>query len=138
MSEPKNDLDQARAELAREAARSAREGGGLPTEADDAVNNASRRVVDAVHAAHGQAWLGQINLYGEDRGMADRVLRRWDESPVLNFEAAFVVPGYDDELVRLIIERDVAPYTSMAADVPRVDAITQRIAELGGALLIWT
>src|SRR5271157_5883921 len=95
-------LKQARTELALEVVRLAleverglREGDGCLPEADNSINNASRRLVQAVQDAGGEAWLGKINLYAEDRApVGTPVLWRWDGSLVCNFAAAFVAPRY--------------------------------------------
>lgn len=84
-------------------------------------------------AEHGRAWVGKINIYPP----AIAELVPYTGQPVRNFEADFVVPCPDPALLRLIIERQEAPYTGTAADGPRVDAIFERIATLGGLILTW-
>lgn len=130
-------IEEARKALGRELARSLREGGGCTVEADRRLNDASRALVASVAAECGEAWLGEINLYGAERHGGHPVMWKWDGCTVLNFSCAFVAPRYDAELVRLIRERDDAPW-SASADVARVDAIRARVAEIGGLDLIWT
>jgi hypothetical protein len=132
------ELKDAKAKLSHEVVRSARESGGWPGESDESINLASAHVVRAMEAEHGEAWLGAVNLYGKDHGQKEKMMWRWDGAPVLNFCAHFVAPKYDEELVRLIFERDAAPYTGMAADRVRIDAIHKKLEEIGGALLFWT
>jgi|SRR5579885_1381132 len=132
-------VSKAKIALQREVFRSLRENEGHIGEADDAVNDASRAVIAAVAAQHGEAWLGQFNLYGSDRGRRERALWRWDgENPVVNFGADFVLPKQDEEVMRLILERDSAPYTGVAADRKWLDAIIARVEGLGGILLTWS
>lgn len=118
--------------------KSVHEGEGWPVEADENLNDANRALVAAIAAEHGQCWLGKINLYGEERHGRAPVLWRWDGDVVFNFGCAFVVPAYDAELERMIRERDDAPYTGVAGDVVRVEAIMARIAAAGGHHLLWT
>jgi hypothetical protein len=118
--------------------KSVRAGDGWPIEADETLNDSCRRVISAMAEEHGECWLGSINLYGVERHGAKPYIWKWDESLVLNFSCAFVVPRYDAELERLIRERDDAPYTGTVADAARVEAIMDRIAALGGTHLFWT
>lgn len=136
-------VQEAHGKLSREFMRGVRECGGWPGESDDEINDASRAVVEAMRAEHGQAWLGKINLYDADRvknggGRPEQVLWKWDGSLVHNFEACFVAPCFDAELVRLIVERDAAPYTGTREDCARIEAITDRINAIGGVNLFWT
>ena len=55
-----------------------------------------------------------------------------------NFSCAFVAPRHDEELERLIRERDDAPYTTTADDAVRVEAIMDRLYAVGGIYLRWT
>lgn len=131
-------LEQARRDLTKKVVQSARENGGWPGEADEKVNNANRRVIKAMAEAHGEAWLGKINLYGEERHGGHPIMWKWDGGMVYNFDAALVAPAYDEELVRLIKERDDAEYTGTKADAERVDKIQARLDEIGGVHLFWT
>ena len=85
-------------------------------------------------AEHGEAWLGRVNLYGDDSGE----LHKWEGGEVYNFGADFVLPCYDAEVERLVRERAEAPYTGTADDGKRVDAIFARIGEVGGSHLFWS
>lgn len=115
---------------------SARMGDGWPCEADEALNNSCRGVVDAMAEEHGSCWLGKINLYREDRGRP--CLWKWNGELVLNFSCAFVLPDYDAELEQLILTRSDAPYTTSADDLERINLITERIRAVGGMMLFWT
>ena len=125
-----------------------RSDGFHPEEADPELNEANRRVIEAMSAAHGgECWLGRVNLHqglpDDDDGQHEpphwtTPLWKWSGKPVYNFGASFVVPRYDDELERLIQERDAAPYTTAAADYQRVTAIDERLIAVGGVCLHWS
>lgn len=106
------------------------------TEGDWKQNKFSRSIVRAYRREHGQAWLGKINLYGEERHK-DYHLTEYKKGMVFNFEYSFAVPCKDAELERLIIERDNAAYEGTASDIPMVERIMTRITELGGVHLRW-
>jgi hypothetical protein len=130
-------LKTVRAELAHAVVESARES-GWPAESDETVNAASRRVVEAMQEENGEAWLGHVNLHGDDRGKPERAMWRWDGSTILTFGSHFVAPKYDEELVRLIMERDTSSYKGTAYDVPKIEAIHKRLEAIGGVTLFWT
>jgi hypothetical protein len=103
-------------------------------EAASAAQNERTRVRLAGYlAAHGRAWVGKINVYPPARAE----LVRYTGQLARDCEPDFVVPKPDATLLRLIIERQEAPYTSMADDDSRVDAILTRIKALGGLILTW-
>jgi hypothetical protein len=85
---------------------------------------------------NGEAWLGKINLYDEDKGKP--ILWKWDGSLVRNFSCAFVIPAYDANLERMIRERDESEYTGCRDDLRRIRDINRRIDNLGGVNLVWT
>lgn len=129
-------LKQADVALGLELRRSMREGGGTPRESDSALNDASRALVQAMHEAHGEAWLGKINLYHGDEGKP--CVWKWDGRIVHTFSAAFVLPARDEEVERLIIERATSRYCGTAADADAVHAIIERVEAAGGKLLFWS
>jgi hypothetical protein len=135
-------VKEASRELTTEFVRGLREGDGCLPEADSAINNASRRVIEAMQEEHGEAWLGQINLSEGDRvkngGKPEAAMWKWDGGLVYNFGCSFVLPRFDAELLRLILERDVAPYTGTREDSGRVTKILERVREVGGRTLAWT
>jgi len=111
-----------------------RRGDGWPTENDGDLNAASRAIVDSMYAENGQAYLGKINLYGEDQPI-------WEydgETMVYNFGASFVLLCFDAELERLILARASTPYTGTRADAVLVDEILDRIKAVGGVSLFWS
>lgn len=132
-------LKEARAALAHAVVESARECGGWPGEAVGEINDASREIIHAMKREHGEVWLGRVNLHGEERGKKECALWRWDGSLVCNFGADFATPRFDEELLRLIMERDVSmqPYTA-AANWATLQRVSKRLHEIGGADLFWT
>jgi hypothetical protein len=125
--------------LRAELARSVADGGFLPVEGDDALNDASRAVVDSYEVG---CWLGRINEYQTDPkfGTRENVAWKWAGDTVRNFSATWVIHGDRDitALVDLIRERTRAPYTGTGADRKRVDEIFAEVGRLGGATLEWS
>jgi hypothetical protein len=104
-------------------------------EAHAPTNDRSREIVRLFHERFGECWLGKVNIY---KNMPIPPVWKYDPEEMLyNFGADFVLPCYDAELERMIMERHNTPYTGTKADFPLVDAIYNRIAELGGAELHW-
>lgn len=99
----------------------------------NAHNDRQRTRLAAYRAEHGRAWIGRVNIYPPARAELVEITGQM----VHNFAADFMVPKPDPALLRLIIERDEAPYTGTAEDGQRLDAIFARIEELGGRLLTW-
>ena len=100
------------------------------------LNDRSRLLIQAYRNEHGTAWLGRINLYKEQEGQP--VIWECAEAGVAEvYGASFVLPAYDAELERMIVERDRTPYTGTADDSKLVGAIFERIEQLGGHALFW-
>ncbi len=97
------------------------------------ANKFSRAKVRAFRREHGQAWLGNVNLYDH----TPPNFTQYESGMVRNFSFHFAIPAPDDKLKALILERDAAPYTGTRADAPMVDAIFNRIEALGGIVLNW-
>ncbi|MEK6650418.1 MAG: hypothetical protein AABY75_05540 [Bacteroidota bacterium] len=140
---------EAKANHSRAIRLSARENYGEPGEADDRVNDSARAVIAAVIEANGgRAWIGNINLNtnsGTSPEEREAKIRNCLQEVktgelVYNFGASFVIPCDDDEIRRIIRERHEegrAPY-SAATNAAQVDAIYDRVEELGGYFLMWT
>ena len=122
--------------LGFELVRSLREGGGTPVEADSSLNDASRAVIDAMREKYGKICLGQFNPSHKNPQTID-VLWIPKMFPTMNFEADFVIPKYDHQLARMLVDR-LSKYTDMKADSVNITAIQERIRELGGELLTWS
>lgn len=117
------------------------DGGCTFHEADDRVNNASRRLVMSYYKERGAAWLGKVNRGGSDK--PDLWQFNGEElfpnhAKVLNFEADFVLPCYDAEIVRMIEERHTPGSYSPEKNAAEVTAIHARIKALGGEHLHWS
>jgi len=125
---------QASVKLGLALARSLREGDGTPVEADDYLNDTSREVVESMVKKHGKVFLGRFNTTNENPQSID-VLWTPSLSPVLNFEADFVVPTHDQVLVKMLLAR-LKP--GCAADSAAISLIQNRIREIGGELLFWS
>jgi hypothetical protein len=106
-------------------------------EADESHNDKERTAIETHAAAYGgEAWLGLMNAYSGRKGAPTH--ERWDGELVRNFGADFVIPRFDGELDRLLLERDAAPYEGVRDDSARVGAIIERVHALGGRMLVWT
>lgn len=105
-------------------------------EANDVWNNQQRYAIAATEEKYGTCWLGNINLYDSNRDKP--VMWQWNGDFVYNYGCSFVVPQYDAELERLILERDTAPYTGTMEDAIRVKKIIDRVFDIGGKCLIWS
>jgi hypothetical protein len=106
------------------------------TEGDYWQNKISRALVRAYKHEHGAAWLGRVNRYTPEKSQPYQLVE-YKRGMVHNFDASFVVPVCDLQLVRLLVERECAPYEGTAKDYERVSAIYDRIEKLGGLILRW-
>jgi len=116
-------------------------------EANSEINDASRDVIAAMLREHGEAWLGHINLYHGNSEQCEEgyeppswttPMWKYGGGVVYNFGAAFVAPKYDEELVRLILERGQSEYTGASDDFDRLDAIDSRLDLIGALRLHWS
>ncbi len=98
-----------------------------PTEFDQSLKELSRKKIACFLQEHGHAWLGRINA-GFEEGP---ILREHLGEIVYNFDANFIVPLCDGDLVALI-ER-----WRSKIDIKALDAIHHRIKQLGGYHLHW-
>ena len=122
-------------ELQREEEQLWKDNGGSPWdlgEADEGQNDLSRAKIQAFLEEHGEAWLGCVNTYGQRP-----ILVQYTGQLVYNFQYTFVIPHFSAQLVDMLVEREDTPYTSVATDRVLVDAICDRIEELGGVHLHW-
>lgn len=105
-------------------------------ESDDTLNDLNRKQIAAFVQEHGAAWLGSVNFYGDQceriKSGAQSVYTEYTGQMVYNFDCAFCVPSPDEELGNLI-RRWNSEYKAEA-----IDAIMNRIDEIGGINLIWT
>lgn len=105
---------------------------GGPTEADFAINDIQREKIRAYHRMHPNTLVGLINKHGRKN-----FLQVYQGEKVLNFEWDFIIPQYDAELLKLLTEREQAPYTGTKEDAVRIDKIYERIKQSGGLYLYW-
>lgn len=133
----KDAIDKADKQLTDTFIQSLRDGGGTLVEADGALNSASRKMVIAMRDVHGEAWLGQINVYGYkksiEKGVPLPMLWKWNEGDIYNFSADFVIPKYDEKLDQMV--RD---WNEIGASADKHNSIYDRIKELGGHHLFWS
>jgi hypothetical protein len=102
-------------------------------EGDENLNQASRNVI----SAYGEGcWLGFINPHTEKE--KENLLWQWGKEPITNFGSDFVIPQFDEELLRLMKERLETPYEGTQKDKEKIDAIYKRVEEIGGASLVWS
>ncbi len=110
---------------------------GSTSEFEPITNKYSRSIIRAFRHEHGSAWLGNVNLYGDNRGKRDAILTEYTRGMVYNFQYSFIIPEYNQELEQLILDRDNAPYTGTKADCVRIDTIFAKIEALNGKHLHW-
>ena len=132
-----NQLQEKFKELNRQEFSIFKRSSGLPTEFDTDMNDISRKKIEIFAAIHNneKCYLGKVNRYSEDEGKPGLV--PYDGQQVFNFEYGFMIPAYDAKLINLIMDRDEAEYTGTKEDFVMVEAIMNRIAELGGINLFW-
>lgn len=110
---------------------------GLTSEFDQSINDISRETIKAMKRESGVCYLGKINLYDDDRKKPYK-LTEYTGQRIYNFEYCFCLPCYDEVIERMIEERDKAPYTGTAEDCRRVEAIADRVQQIGGKHLFWS
>lgn len=116
--------------------QSLRDNDGLtPLEADDRLNDAQRDLIDAMVEANGVAYLGDCD---PPKNEPVKFSEYTGEGIVYNFGASFVVPVDDQQLKELLHERVNTPYTGTKQDYKFVEAIHDRIREIGGYVLTWS
>jgi hypothetical protein len=110
---------------------------GGTSEFNKLINDVSRETIKAMKRECGTCYLGKINLYDNDRKKPYKLVK-YTGQKIYNFEYCFCLPCYDEEVERMIEERDKAPYTGTAEDSRRVEAITERVQQIGGKHLFWS
>lgn len=105
------------------------------------LNDRQRQVIQAMADENsGECWLAKVNLYRYDPDYEHKRLHplwKWDGGLVYNFGSSFVLPRYDAEFERLLVERNTAEYTTTTEDYRRIQAIYKRAEEVGAEILIW-
>ncbi len=112
----------------------AEEGG--TSEFDMSINDISRAKIEEALKVWGQVYLGNINLYGDNRHQPVKLIKYFGEQ-VYNFGYAFAIPCDSPELCKMIEDRDNSEYTGTSDDFKRIKEIYELIDSLGGIYLIW-
>lgn len=104
-------------------------------ESDETNNDMNREIIEAVKLRYGKAFLGSVNLYGEQRERVasgeESPLEEYGRQKLYNFCADFVVPNDDMELAAMIRRWNGGGESEL------VGRIVNRVQELGGVNLIW-
>jgi len=130
-------LEKANAEMTEIFKRARTNGDFGPSEFDQDTNDVTRDIIAAFREQHGQCWLGKINLYGDERKHTGEILKQYLGGIVYTFSCSFIAPLYDQTLVDLIHQRDIAPYTGTKKDMARINEISDRIDAIGGQFVHW-
>ncbi len=119
-----------------------------PGEADDRLNESCRHVIQAMFDTHGEAWLGNINLYEDGHQPEDddgfepphrnEAMWLWSGKRVLNFGCVFVLPKRNETIEKMILSRRDARYLSGEEDCRRIAEISKAIKDAGGIYLCWS
>lgn len=111
-------------------------GVGALMEADDTYNDFNRETIQAMVRRDGQAYLGSINYYGEDRELIlsqkRSVYEKYTGGKIYNFSCAFCVPVADEQLEELVRT------WNESAPAYLVDKIMHRVEAIGGVNFLWT
>ena len=110
--------------------------GWSTSEFDMSINDLSREVVQRYKDTFGTCYLVKVNLRGEERGVRDQIAKEWDGGTVLNFAAEFVTPIITDEVIDLILQRDLEYLPK--DDFQRVEKIFDMLEDLGAMTLHWS
>ena len=101
-------------------------------EADEILNDYNRRIIKAIKAEYGEAYLGNINYQMSDKSDIDMVYKEYVGQTLYNFCARFVVPYRDRVIEELVL--DWRKNSSTKA----LDKLMDRIEEIGGYNLFWS
>lgn len=110
--------------------------GNIP-EASDDWNNLQREKIAAVFEMSGKAYIGKVNLYGDEREVlsGDAVFVEYSGEIVYNFDADFIVPAADSVLAEMIVQWNTE---GLPKTLNLIGKITNRIDEIGGINLMWS
>lgn len=103
---------------------------------DTWLNKFQRAKIRAFKREKGNAYLGKINYYDDERHKPIE-LKNYKRGRIYNYEFSFIIPVDDKKLKELIYERDNSEYTGTKEDYEKITKITNRIYELGGLHLTW-
>lgn len=112
---------------------------GYLREADDTYNDINREEIETFKSVFGTAFLGRINFSGEQHkdvvSGKRSVFEEYVGQKIYNFGCDFVIPEKDDILEGWIRNWNAGKYEK---GIKLIDAIFDRIDELGGIRLLWT
>lgn len=108
-------------------------------EADDTNNDLNREVIVAMKQIHGRLYLGNINIYDDNRRKQicsgkESVYEEYTGQEIYDFHCTFAVPAKDGALEEMIREwnKGIGPHHAEL-----VDQIMARVDELGGKHFVW-
>ncbi len=108
-------------------------------ESDEVYNDLNRELIAALKLIHGTAYLGSVNFYDEDHRLVamgqKSVYEEYTGQLVYNFGCSFCVPTADEKLEELI--RAWNGNDKLPKSLTGVDAIVNRVVEIGGINLLW-
>lgn len=113
---------------------------GGSSEFDSTINDISREIIRLYAKHYGTVYLGKINdsdAYNNRKPIVFRVYSDPDEK-IYNFEADFVIPVEDEELRKVLQERNTPGEYSGKKNADQVNKIIARIEALGGYHLSWS
>ena len=95
------------------------------------VNASTRKDFKKFVGKHNVVYLGKVNRYKSDKGKP--YLVKYINQKIYNFEYAFAITKYDNELVKLIKKRE----NPLEDNKKTCDAIFKRLEELNSFTFIW-
>ena len=110
---------------------------GMTSEFDMSINDISRNIIKAMKREQGVCFLGNVNLYGDNRGKPFK-LTEYTGQKIYNFVYDFCLPCHDTQIEKMITDRDQTQYTGTKDDCVMVSAIMNRIEQLNGINLLWS
>lgn len=109
---------------------------GGASEFDTSINDISRAKIMAMKNECGDCWLFKINRYPEDAGKP--YLVQYTGQKIFNFEYAGIIPFFDPELKRLLINYKRHSGFKSKKIMHKLEKIQERITELNGHNLFWS
>lgn len=109
-------------------------------EADSTNNDWNREEIAAMRQIYGTVYLVDVNYFGERREKilagSSSIFEEVTDAPVCNFAGSFCVPKKDPELEELILNWNRSD--ALPKKAATVDEIQERVAAIGGIVLVWS
>lgn len=102
------------------------------SEADEIFNDYNRRIIRAMKAESGKAYLGNINYQMFNKSDICVVYEEYVGQPLYNFCAEFVVPCKDRIVEELVLD------WMKNASTKSLKVLMNRIEKIGGYNLFWS